>query len=116
MKLARVLPLLLVAPLAFASSSYQVDVTGGYSSNWDGVRLTQQGNRVRGTYDCCGGGTIEGKILGGRILRYSWKQPGASGAGAWTIGDGRLDGTWGVGVDEKDGGRWDLVREPTIAQ
>lgn len=110
--------LLLVAPLAAARA--RVDVSGRYQSNWDEVQLRQRGTRVTGSYVCCGGGTIEGTIIEDRtesILRYRWKQPGAEGAGAWTIGDGRLDGTWGTGVSERDGGRWDLVRDqPQIAQ
>jgi hypothetical protein len=117
---ARCLAVLLVlAPLGATAdrSAPRIDVTGVFQSNWDQVRLTQRGDAVTGTYVCCGGGTIEGRIVEGRVLRYRWRQPGAEGRGVWTIeGPDRLDGTWGVGRDEVSGGRWDLERTPEIAQ
>ena len=117
MKLAPslLLAVALTTTLAGASARSQVSVAGDYQSNWDEVQLRQRGDRVTGTYVCCGGGTIEGRIIEGRILRYRWQQPGAEGHGVWTIGDGRLDGTWGWGMDDDDGGRWDLVHDPKIA-
>jgi len=100
--------LLAVAPLVFATTS-QVNISGSYRSSWGDVRLSQDGNRVDGTYVCCGGGTIEGRIIEDRTIRYLWRQPGGWGQGVWTIGAGKLDGTWGVQHHESDGGRWDLV-------
>jgi hypothetical protein len=79
------------------------------------VRLTQDGDRVRGTYVCCGGGTIEGRIIEGRTVRYRWKQPGGEGMGVWTIEGDQLRGTWGWNRDDDDGGRWDLVPSTQIA-
>jgi hypothetical protein len=109
--LARVLiALVCIAPLAVADSPARVDVSGLYHSNWNDVRLAQDGDHVTGTYACCGGGTIEGRIIEGRTLRYRWKQPGGQGLGVWTIDKGRLDGTWGVGQSSVNGGRWDLDR------
>lgn len=91
----------------------QLAVTGTYHSNYDDVTLSQDGNRVYGTYVCCGGGTIEGKISG-RTLHYVWRQPSGWGLGVWTIERGRLDGTWGSGQSETSGGRWDLtIAKPT---
>jgi hypothetical protein len=87
----------------------QVSVTGTYHSNYNDVKLSQDGNRVYGTYVCCGGGTIEGKIIEGRTIRYVWRQPNSWGLGVWTIERGRLGGTWGTGQNETSGGRWDLV-------
>ncbi|MDB4961130.1 MAG: hypothetical protein JWP01_1129 [Myxococcales bacterium] len=101
---------LVLAPLAAASTSTQVDVSGPYGSNWDDVHLQQRGRHVTGSYVCCGGGTIDGTIEG-RTVRYRWRQPGGEGRGIWTLGDGSLEGTWGVGNDEDDGGRWDLTRD-----
>jgi hypothetical protein len=87
-----------------------VDVTGRYQSNWDEVRLVQDGDRVRGTYVCCGGGVIEGRLRG-RTLTYRWTQPGAEGRGVWSVReDGRLDGTWGHAASADDGGDWNLTR------
>lgn len=99
---------LAVASIAAAQSAPPVTVTGQYSSNYDAVTLIQLGDRVTGTYKCCGGGTIEGQ-LDGRTLHYRWKQPGSAGSGVWEVSPGRLEGTWGAGQDEKSGGRWDLV-------
>lgn len=102
------LSFLAVASVAAAQGAPAVVVTGQYSSNYDAVTLIQLGDRVTGTYKCCGGGTIEGQ-LDGRTLHYRWKQPGSAGSGVWEVSPGRLEGTWGPGQDEKSGGRWDLV-------
>jgi len=107
-----IVALLCFAPLAVAGSQQsRIDVTGHYNSNWDDVRLVQHGDRVIGSYVCCGGGTIEGRITEGRTLRYRWRsRNGGDGLGVWTINAARLDGTWGSGQDDDDGGRWDLER------
>jgi hypothetical protein len=97
-----------LASAALAAGPAQIVVTGQYTSNYDAVTLVQIGDRVTGTYKCCGGGTIEGQI-DGRTLRYRWKQPGSWGLGVWQISPGRLDGTWGSNQSETSGGRWDLV-------
>ena len=108
----------LVASVAFAVAAGSVaaaagppaiSITGQYTSNYDDVTLIQLGDRVTGTYKCCGGGTIEGQIQG-RILHYRWKQPSGWGSGVWVISPGRLDGTWGTNSDEKSGGSWNLVQ------
>jgi hypothetical protein len=111
-----VLALSFALPLASAIAGTR-SISGEYHSNWDDVRLVQDGDRVHGTYVCCGGGTIEGRIIEGRTLRYRWKQPGGEGHGVWTIEGDQLSGTWGVNGDDDDGGRWDLVRTgPAIAR
>ena len=102
--------------IAAAAGQKWPNVTGQYESNWDSVTLTQDGDRVRGTYVCCGGGTIEGRILEGGVLRYRWKQPGGWGMGVWKIDGRRLNGTWGWNSDDDDGGRWDLARTTQLAQ
>lgn len=104
-------------PLVATAAGKPTSVSGRYDSNWDEVTLSQDGNRVHGTYVCCGGGTIEGRIIEGRVLRYRWTQPGGRGTGVWTIENGRLVGTWGWNDDDDDGGRWDLDRKsPRIAR
>jgi hypothetical protein len=110
--LGRIAFVLCLAPLAFAGAPAQrsqPSITGEYASNYDRVSLVQDGDRVSGTYVCCGGGTIEGRIVEKRTVRYRWKQPGSEGFGVWTIRNGRLDGTWGNGQSDRDGGRWDLT-------
>jgi hypothetical protein len=111
----RVLALLLVVGVA-AANPQSVDINGRYDSNWDSVQLVQDGRDVHGSYVCCGGGTIEGRIYEGRIIRYHWKQPGGEGEGVWEIvAPNRLEGTWGSGQSDDDGGRWDLVRKSSLA-
>lgn len=104
--------LLLVGSLALADPQ-PAPLTGTYHSNWDDVTLTQHGTQITGTYVCCGGGMIRGTIDHG-VVHYKWKQRGGSGEGhgVWTIGDGRLDGTWGTEDSADNGGRWDLQRAP----
>ena len=102
---------LAITSVAFAVNPQAVNVTGSYSSNWDDVKLVQEGSRVHGTYVCCGGGTIEGRVVEGR-LRYEWKGfNGTWGLGSWKVDSNKLDGTWGTGQNEANGGRWDLVRK-----
>lgn len=114
----RGLPVVLVlsvGAIASASSSRVQSVTGEYTSNWDEVSLVQTGTRVSGQYVCCGGGTIEGTIIEGRVIRYHWSEPrgAGEGMGLWRIQkDGTLDGTWGHGQSESDGGPWTLARKP----
>lgn len=117
--------LLALAPLAATADRApparpaRIDVTGVYQSNWNEVRLVQRGVVVTGTYVCCGGGTIEGRIHEGRVLRFRWREPHTAGRGVWHIkSPDRLVGSWGNGDDEASGGRWDLERAtaPEIAQ
>ena len=112
----RAVPLLLVVAIAVANAGSQVDVTGEWASNYDDVKLVREGNYVHGTYVCCGGGTIEGRIYDGHVIRYHWKQPSAEGEGVWEIvSSTRLEGTWGSGQSDADGGRWDLDRKSSLA-
>lgn len=118
MTLLRCLPLIMMVSVAAASGSARVDVTAEYASNWDDVRLEQDGNQVFGSYVCCGGGKIEGRIINrGSEIRYHWEAlDGSSGGmGRWTIDGDRLEGTWGSGQDDHDGGRWDLVKKSSLA-
>jgi hypothetical protein len=86
-------------------------ITGAFDSNYGPVHLERSGDRIAGSYECCGGGVIRGVIRGDE-LRYTWSQPGASGRGRWQIADGgaQLIGTWGSGDSESDGGAWNLSR------
>ena len=114
LRTAAVAAVLCVAAVATAGSRspLTVNVSGVYTSNWDEVTLQQDGTRVRGTYVCCGGGTIEGRIVEGRVIKFHWHEPRGAGhgEGSWVIHkDGRLDGTWGHGQSESDGGPWTLA-------
>jgi hypothetical protein len=115
--MVRVLLALLIMVAVSAASTRRYDISGEWASNWDDVKLVREGKYVRGAYVCCGGGTIEGQIYDERIIRYHWKQPnGGEGEGVWEIvSSERLEGTWGSGQSDDDGGRWDLVRKSTLA-
>lgn len=88
-------------------------VTGDYKSNWDQVHLVQDGTTITGTYVCCGGGTIKGRIVEDRTIRFEWDEPRGAGhgAGVWTIDGNRLEGSWGFGQSATDGGPWNLERK-----
>src|SRR5262245_12383847 len=96
-------------PLLIASVA-RVDVSGDYKSNWDTVHLVQDGNKIHGTYVCCGGGTIEGRIIENRVIRYEWDEPRGAGhgMGVWTINGDKLEGSWGFRKSATDGGPWNL--------
>ena len=102
-----------VAALATAGTQLRVStIAGDYTSNWDAVKLVQDGTHVSGTYVCCGGGTIEGRIIEGHVIKFQWHEPrgAGDGEGVWVIKpDGRLEGTWGRGQSDSDGGPWTLV-------
>lgn len=94
-----------------AWGDWTLRVTGTYQSNYGDVHLFQDGARVTGWYRCCGGGTIEGTIVG-RSLMFEWREPARAGRGVWTLQrPGRLDGSWGWGARDDDGGTWTLARE-----
>lgn len=108
--------LVTLAGVAVSDRAKPPFVGGHYKSNWDEVTLQQKGDHVTGTYVCCGGGTIEGRIIEHRVIKFVWRQPGGSGRGVWTIGPDRLDGTWGAQDSESSGGRWDLAKDrPAVA-
>jgi len=96
-----------------AASVSRVNVSGDYTSNWDQVHLVQDGNKIHGTYVCCGGGMLDGRIIEDRIIRYEWDEPRGAGhgMGIWTIKGNTLEGTWGHGQSTSDGGPWTLVRK-----
>ncbi len=99
-----------VGPTGPRASSFPKDeyVLPGFVGTWDGgsawgdLVLTQSGNTVRGTYSCCGGGTIHG-TASGDVLRLTWtRSDGAGGEAFLTLkGDGTIEGKWcfGKGCD-----------------
>jgi hypothetical protein len=93
-----------------------IDVTGTYTGTYGEVRLSQHGTHIEGDYVCCGGGTIEGRIVG-RVIKFHWAQSdGADGDGEWrVITTTTLEGTWGSGESADDGGTWNLERSDSIA-
>jgi hypothetical protein len=84
------------------------DISGNYTSNWGRVTLRQIGNKVIGSY-VYQDGKLEG-TLDGNMLRYTWREHAATGAGIWVIAsNGELIGTWGSGNDDLSGGGWRLT-------
>ena len=71
--------------------------------------------QVTGTFDCCGGGTIDGRMVGA-VITFTWRQAnGAWGRGIWTAAEGRITGNWGWDGGFADGGTWDLAPRPVMA-
>lgn len=108
----------IVLSLLAASVSRSANVGGDYTSNWNDVHLVQDGNKIHGTYVCCGGGTLEGRIIEGRLIKFEWDEPRGAGhgSGVWTIKGNTLEGSWGFGQSAVDGGPWTLSRKgPQIA-
>ena len=105
------------SPEAPYGKSEKAQISGTYDSIWGPVHLEQSGSRIVGTYECCGGGRIEGVLRDG-VIQYKWVQPDASGRGRWTVRKAghKLVGRWGVGDSETDGGPWDLTRRAQIAK
>jgi hypothetical protein len=93
-----------------------IDVSGTYTGTYGEVRLSQHGSQIEGDYVCCGGGTIEGRIVG-RVIRFHWAQTdGTEGDGVWrVVAGGDMVGTWGGGDSDDDGGEWNLERVDAIA-
>lgn len=88
----------------------QFSLTGTYSSEFGRVELFQHGDRITGSFAAGGGGVIEGRIVGNQIF-YKWKGASQRGRGVWTLtGPNRLEGTWGNGRNDFDGGAWNLRR------
>lgn len=85
------------------------DLAGAYDSNFGPVVLQQKGARVTGSYECCGGGTINGYMRGDTIT-FTWQQPGSRGRGVWRYDEGALRGTWGWDDSSSSGGAWNLER------
>ena len=100
-----------------ARKKQRVDVTGSFDSNYGAVHLEQDGTRIVGTYECCGGGRIVG-TLSGSVIDYQWEQPGTSGRGRWEVVDygDKLLGTWGTGDSRTSGGSWDLKRRGSTGE
>jgi hypothetical protein len=101
-----------------ADTKPEPTIAGTWDSTYGNVRITQQGNRVSGQYPCCGGGTFKGRIVEG-FVKFHWSEPrgAGEGEGVWRIKkDGTLEGSWGRGQSDTDGGEWNLWRSRQIAQ
>src|SRR5688572_6374624 len=111
----------LASLLALMTSNVAADQTLRIAGTWDSsygeVTLTQQGNRIKGVYPCCGGGTLEGRIIENRVVKFHWIEPhgAGEGEGIWRIKAGKLEGSWGRGQSETDGGTWNLWRPQQVA-
>lgn len=107
----------LLAVLSIAAVTPRVKVAGDYASNWDDIHLEQKGDHVTGSYVCCGGGTIDGRIIENQVIKFEWDEPRGAGhgRGIWVIRGNRLEGTWGHGESADDGGPWNLERKAAIA-
>lgn len=97
--------------IAVAAPAHDVDVSvnveGEYTSEWGAVTLHQQGGRITGEY-AYQHGQIDGALVG-NVIRYAWTESDSHGNGIFVIStEGELIGTWGIGVDDTNGGGWRL--------
>ena len=84
-------------------------VSGMYNSAYGRVQLFQNGDRVTGSFEAGGGGTIEGRIINGQIY-FTWQNSAEHGRGIWRVSaNGRIDGTWGQNDSDFNGGAWTLT-------
>lgn len=87
------------------------DISGVYDSQYGRMTITQQGNRITGTYENnAGPAMIKGRIRDGAVY-FRWRQGDKEGKGMFTIRGRRapvLVGTWGTYDSRSNGGRWTL--------
>jgi hypothetical protein len=102
----------LTASWAFAEDKSAEPFTGSWQTNIVDLHLTQSGKTVTGTYDYKGG-SLTGSVTGNR-LDYSWTQTdGKTGTGYFIVSDNgsSIDGCYGYGEDNKNGGHWTGTRK-----
>ncbi|MBL4558608.1 MAG: hypothetical protein JKP98_20675 [Rhodobacteraceae bacterium] len=98
---AQALRLLLLLSLPTGLNAQTADFAGDWQTFWRNgsavLSLTQEGDRVTGTYQP-EEGTVEGTVEG-RLLRGTWSQPGATGRFVFALSaDGQtLTGRFGNG-------------------
>jgi hypothetical protein len=105
-------------PVAVIASASAVAWSQLYNSEYGEVKLTFRGDRVIGSYVCCGTGSILG-VREGNLIRYRWKESNGAGAGygIWAVmEDGSLRGTWGTEKSEDNGGEWNLSPYAQLAK
>ena len=88
--------------------------SGTWKSNAGPVDLKIMDNAILGAWNE-GKGTIRGTIDGAKIV-YTWTEVGESGEIAgkgWfvVVSDKRIEGEWGTGNSDNDGGTWILSRD-----
>ncbi|MDY0060321.1 MAG: hypothetical protein RBU45_10955 [Myxococcota bacterium] len=122
---ASLLPLLLVTgcgpprtELVPGPRPADVALGGRWTSNWGELKLAQEGEAVRGTFDY-NDGQLEG-VLQGDLFLFDWLQPPDPTAARMTVKgkgyfrispDGQiLEGAWGYGAQREGGGAWRAQR------
>ena len=87
------------------------DISGVYDSQYGRITITQQGNRITGTYaNNAGPAMIKGRIRGDMVM-FRWRQGNNEGKGQFSIRGRRspvLVGTWGTYDSRNNGGSWTL--------
>lgn len=95
-----------------------LDISGSYDSTYGVVTITQRSGQIHGEYPCCGGGTLDGHFIDNATVKFHWSEPRGAGQGdgIWHLRNGKLEGSWGRGQSDSDGGVWNLWRHRQIAQ
>jgi hypothetical protein len=89
------------------------DISGTYEGPYGHVYLTQNGNRVTGTYDANGGTGYMKGVIRNNVFYFRWRQAEGEGRGRVYLGNGRartFQGTWGTFDSMTNAGAWNLTR------
>ncbi len=90
-----------------------------YSTQYEKMLVTQEGNTIKGTFSYRTGGTFEGEMKGD-VVYFEWVQPGdmsqaraeIRGHGYWRMSEdgATFEGEWGYHDDHTGGGKWEGER------
>lgn len=94
------------APAPTASAAPEIVFRGTYRAAWGDTVFTQAGKVVVASYP---GGSLD-CMASGDVLECTWKEGIGGGKARLTRqASGTLQGTWGNGADDHDGGQWTFV-------
>ncbi len=109
---------LIVLQLPQPSFAEAVNIAGRWESNFGLIILQQDGDLIAGTYSCCGGGKLQGR-LDGNLLKLDWSDPvNGEGWAHFEIAKAKreLHGSWAKSGEALSRGPWNAVRlsEPEL--
>ena len=96
-----------------------ISFEGNWDSTWGRMVIKQEGKHVHGTFTGYREGGLSGD-LDGNIWKFVWDQrvPRQHGHGYLQMSsDGQhIEGRWGYGADDLEGGRWAGDRDTTASE